>query len=322
MGNSIIEFIVKNLNIFIPVGATLFVFFVGGIFKWVSKKNDKRIKLKSTKRVVEIWTISVEKSINEDIDECIKFIQYLKDLDEMQFYYFTFHEILIDRINNIEFTNYVETFILNLKGKEDEKIKNLHKLILHINYFSSYLDILRSNYKKYETDTKELVDEWNKAFRLFIDLKNKYQNIYTKHYTTDILNDEIPVFDGDDYITSDSITIRYNKFLHDLINIIKLWEEANPILESIKKMFDDLIDPIYKLCNENKSNPDFSELAYEIIPIIDELKIIIFRWKLLKYRNINIFSIHMQEARDNYNELKTIVLKFKNFKLKPFFLIQ
>jgi len=287
----------KNIGTIITVVTTLFIFSLGQLINWIFKKIDKKRKLESTKSIVEIWCRSIEPTFKEQIKECYSYKNFIKDLDSIQVYSFLQYDLLIDKINGIDFKEFAETFVLNLKGDKTEKIDLLFDLIANLNLLSAYSANLYNINNEYNNRTLVIMEEYNTGIMKFWNTYSKYSQLILDKSTNHPSQD----------------------FYLKLTKIVLNCKENN--FQSLKDIHDNMITPIQNIYKEiTLESKDV--MGYEYIFILADLIHIIDKWNLLKNSIIKTLDSHINSGQSSFKKLKESIDKYEKMKLKSIFFIK
>jgi len=277
----------------VPSLLTLFLFFIGQIFSWYKSKSERKNELKSIKDSVEIWIDMTKSTILLQIQTNRKFINLLRKTDEITAQPIGFNNILMDKLNDYKFNQYVETFVLNCSEKQDTKVKCLFNLIDGIDYFRDYEMELRNIYKIFQDNTIELAKEWYNAYIKLDELKKNY----------------ISIFKGNPTHTSVEF---YKKYFY----LFNSWVISNKNKKSLNEINSSLIIPLFKIAQESILVSLDDQMAIDALDILGELMIINEKWNINRQGTIDLFWSNTYDAIYVYKGLEKTVQKTKSMKLK------
>lgn len=299
MNNYFIEIQDGKSQIYISILIPIVILVLGYFFNLYYGKVLKKNKAEITKNIIENWPTPTEATILKQIDDCKEFAKDLNDLDQIRLIPLNLYNSLINKINNIDFKELAEAFVLNLEGNEKDNIKNLHKLIANIDYISSFDSQLDKTHKIFVDYTDKYTNEWNNVFREFFNIRLKYIQLVHN-------NKQHPSMEY------------FNKF----ILITNEWNKNNPNLKSLKLTINDLINPINDLCNKYVTENIVDEMAVEIIPVLEEIKFIIKKWDVAKNGTVERIIMQANDLKAEYESLIEVIMIFKKQNIKRVFKIK
>ncbi|MCU4158425.1 hypothetical protein J1N10_20805 [Carboxylicivirga sp. A043] len=282
-------------RIIIPVLVTLLVFLLGQLINWFKGKLERITEMKSIKATIEHWILFVEPTINSQIDGCNKFVKALNESTNLQTERFEFSSMLVDKLQQIELRELIETIMLNLKGEEKTKAKMIFNIISQVEFLVKIEAHIQNNYEKFHSYTEELMTNWNSAFTQFNSIMNE---------TSRIVNEAEP---NCDFVTAK------NKICNDFLST----KEQKPL----NKIFDELVLPLESEVDKYLKTPN-KQLVVNLGYSIESLKIIKLKWETHKTGHIQLNEGYAKKISDVYNVLKTVASELKKSNFKPLYLIK
>jgi hypothetical protein len=282
--------------IIIPVIVTLLVFLLGQFINWLKGKYERITELKSIKATIEYWILFVEPSVTSQINGCKKFIEDLKQSTNIQTERFQFSSMLVDKLQQIELKELIETIMLNLKGNEETKAKMIFNIISQVEFLVKIESHIQDNYEKFHSYTQELMENWNATFTQFNSIMNE---------TSRAINEAEP---NCEFVQSK------NKICNDFLST----KELKPL----NMIFDELISPLeLEVDKYLKSSPN-KYLAVNLGYSIEVLKIIKLKWETHKNGHIQVTEGFAKKIDDVYKVLKTVATDLNTSRFKPIYLIK
>jgi len=285
-------------TILIPVIVTLFVFLMGQFISWIKSKSERRNELKSIKTTIEQWIILIKPTIETQINGLNEFAEALKNTEEIHPERFKTSSMLVSKLQQLGLRDLIDTIMVNLKGKEEEKAKLLFNIVSQVEFLSKIESHLISNYENFKSYTLELMEEWNKAFReLFHEMNEATYQITQVEAGCDFLLEKNKIA---------------NNFLTD----------SQGQTQTTKKTLDTFIYPLEIEVNKFLKTSDNKHLILNLAYKIDNLKIINKKWEEHKKGHILLANDFSNKIEDVYSVLEDVVKKLKIYKFNNIFKIK
>ena len=180
--------------------------------------------------------------------------------------------------------------MVNLKGTEDEKAKMIFNLISQVEFLVKMENHIKENYERFQSYTFELMEDWNRAFKIF----NSEMNETSRRI----------------HQVEPNCTFIMNK--NQICNTFLQHREIQPLETIFNVLIIPMDNEILKFLNTSANKELATNLAYNI----DELKIIKRKWDVHKQGHIQLAIDFGTKISTVYGILKTVATQLKNSKFK------
>jgi len=277
-------------RIMIPVLVTLLVFLLGQFIGWLKGKYERKNELDSIKVTIHNWLIMIEPSIQQQITGCNNFVLALQSSTNIHPERFQFSPMLVDKLQQIELKQLIETMVVNLEGEEETKAKMIFNFVSQVEFLAKMETHIRENYEKFHSYTFELMEDWNKTFKKF----NLEMNETSK---------QIHLIDpGNQFVT------RKNQ----ICNTFLQHREIQPL----NTIFVELITPLENEVLQFLQTSPNKELATNFGYTIEDLKIIKSKWDMHKQGHMQLATDFATKINTVYNVLKNVSEHLRNSEFK------
>lgn len=277
-------------RIMIPVLVTLLVFLLGQFIGWLKGKYERKNELDSIKVTIHNWLIMIEPSIQQQITGCNNFVTALQSSTNIHPERFQFSPMLVDKLQQIELKQLIETMVVNLEGEEETKAKMIFNFVSQVEFLAKMETHIRENYEKFHSYTFELMEDWNKTFKKF----NLEMNETSK---------QIHLIDpGNQFVT------RKNQ----ICNTFLQHREIQPL----NTIFEELITPLENEVLQFLQTSPNKELATNFGYTIEDLKIIKSKWDMHKQGHMQLATDFATRINTVYNVLKNVSEHLRNSEFK------
>jgi hypothetical protein len=283
-------------KIFIPVAVTLIVFLTGQFINWIKGKYERLTELKSIKATIEHWILFVEPSVKSQITGCKEFITDVKKSNNIQPERFQFSSMLVDKLQQIELKELIETIMINLKGDEEIKAKMIFNIVSQVEFLVKIESQIHVNYEKYQSYTYELMENWNDTFKNFNSIMNE---------TSRSINEVEP---------NCKFVQRKNTICDSFLTEKKI--------KTLDAIFKELLYPLEIEVDIYLKNSPNKNLAEKLGYSIEALKIIKLKWETHKEGHIKLAESFSTKIDTVYTVLKGVAAKLKESRFKSIFLIK
>jgi len=293
--NKILGLDYRLARILIPVLVTLLVFLLGLLINWIKSKYERITELKSIKATIEHWILFVEPTVTSQINGCNDFVKKLEESNNLQTERIEFTSMLVDKLQQIELKELIETIMLNLKGNEEKKAKMIFNIISQVEFLVKIESHIQLSYEKFHSYTEELMENWNSAFIQFNSIMNE---------TSRVINEAEP---NCDFVQSK------NRICDEFLTK----KEQKPL----ETLFEELITPLEAEVDKYLKTPN-KQLAVNLGYSIESLKIIKLKWDTHKQGHIDANKGFAKKIDDVYKVLKEVATELKETKFKKIYLIK
>lgn len=277
-------------QIMIPVLVTLLVFLLGQFIGWLKGKYERKNELDSIKVTIHNWLTMIEPSIQKQIDGCNNFFQALNNSTSIHPEKFQFSPMLVDKLQQIELKQLIETMVVNLQGEEATKAKMIFNFVSQVEFLAKMEPHIRENYEKFHSYTFELMEDWNKTFKKFnLEMNETSRKVYEVE-------------------PENQFVIRKNQ----ICNTFLQHREIQPL----NTIFDELITPLEtEVLHFLQTSPN-KELAADFGYTIDDLKIIKSKWEMHKHGHMQLATDFATRINTVYEVLKKVSEHLRTSKFK------
>lgn len=172
----------------IPFIVALISFFLGVTADAILRNSAKKRSLMSIKSTIVFWYKKEHVLVEQTIQSISDMAKRISVSDLFQPEGTKIHNIDLSRLCDFRLDELINAFVENVKGEEEsERFSYLY----HFQKESRYIDLsvaeIRSKHEQYVADIRNLMDEWNSAYKQLsveIDkypgyaLRNKWQQLY------------------------------------------------------------------------------------------------------------------------------------------------
>lgn len=279
-------------NIFktlLPVGISLFIFFLGQLLIIYFKKNDKKKHLQNSKETLQDWVTLLENNIDNMVENCQKFSNELSNEKKLQKISFSYYPTLINKISELDISEFMSFTTLNLRGEKKKNADKAFKIINEIEFMKSIEnDILKKTDIFYDT-VDDLASKWNTAYSELDNLKLSMFN----------------------EVGSDQQNLAYN-FSHQVNDLFNSWMTSNIdylIVTNWKnKMIPELTDLIKVEFHVNAKNT-YPSKFYSKIRVLSE---IIINWQGTQSNLSELIKGYGESYKKSYNDLHNYIIELKS----------
>lgn len=259
-------------KILIPVFVTIGIFGLGQFLVWFKSKSEKQNEVNSYRELILTWIKLIEKSIKQQVDSCNDFSARLSKSVDIHPEIFKFNKLLANKVDDFSVDVYVNTFITNTVGlneeANDQKEKWCFNLISHFNFLKDIEEQIPDIYEKYHSQTFKIMDEWNANFTKLdklISQQSKLVNV--------------------------TPTLPTAKFHSQIMTIANSWRNSSPNgRSSASHSMDNLITPMTTaVSNELNQNPS-NDYAFNLSDNLQSLRITFMKWESVKNGNVQVFE--------------------------------
>lgn len=283
-------------RIIIPVLVTLVVFILGQFISWVKTKNERINELKSIKATLEYWILFVEPTIISQIKGCNDFVGDLLKSNNIQPERLQISPMLVDKLQQIELRDLIETIMLNLKGDEKTKARIIFNIVSQVEFLVKIEIFIKENYEKFQSYTMELMENWNDDFQKFnFEMNATAKNINKIEPNCQFIKD---------------MNLICNNFL------------SSKGIQPLDTIFSVLIFPMEQIVDNYLKKSLKKDLAVKLAYSIDQLKIIKLKWETHKQGHIDLSYKFATQINDVYKVLKDVAFQLKKAKFKCIFMIK
>jgi hypothetical protein len=285
-------------RILIPVIVTLSVFILGILINYTLKKFERKSFLKSHKVLLIIWSRLLSAPINQQVKSCKDFAKRLQESDEMQPERIQFNAVLTNKLLSMGLRDFIDTIILNHRGKKDENSERLYSIISQMEFLELAQKDLEAKYNVYHQDSLKYMDDWNEAYkRLHYFMTSLKLNVHT--------HPEHPLFPF--YIALSDI---FNGFVTN-----------NPKGGNIETFKNQLFTPIFDKCQKySQTNPQLQEV-YVVSLILQDLQIVIKKWYANRDGTGQLFDEIANRLENAAKVINENIDKLEKMKFKWLYLI-
>ncbi|MCJ8290002.1 MAG: hypothetical protein HRT58_10090 [Crocinitomicaceae bacterium] len=285
-------------RIFIPVIVTLLVFALGQFLVWLKSKYEKQNEVASYRELILGWVNLIEQSVTQQVTSCNDFSIRLRDSEDIHPELFQYNKMFANKVDDFSVDVFVNTFVTNSKGvdseSENDKQKWCFNLISEFNYLKNIEEQIPTIYEKYQSQTFEIMDEWNSNFGKLdkiISEQSRLVNSRPGHATA--------TFHG------------------QVMGIANAWLAAAPNgRSSVTLTIDTLITPLTDLVRVELTQNPSNEYAFNLSDILQTLRISHLKWETNKNGNVQIFEGLGTKINDVLVSLKSTKNNFDS-KTKP-----
>lgn len=283
-------------RILIPVIVTLIVFLTGQFISWVKSKYERRNELKSIKTTIEQWIILIKPTITTQIAGLNEFSKTLKNTEDIHPERFKTSSMLVNKLQQLELRDLIDTIMVNLNGDEEEKAKLLFNIVSQVEFLSKIENHLIKNYENFKSYTLELMEEWNNGFMELNTVMNE---------TSYQINQVEP---------NCEFVVMKNKIADCFLR--------NKETQPVKKILDNFIYPLETEVNKYLQTSENKRLILNLAYKIDNLKITHKKWEAHKKGHILLANDFSERIDNVYKVLEDVVKKLKTYEFNNVFKIK
>jgi hypothetical protein len=252
----------------IPVIITILIFAIGQFITWLKAKKEIKNKVSSNRHLILNWIDLMEDSISQQVKSCSEFSNRLSNSIDIQPETFQYNKLMANKIDDFSVDIFVDSFVTNSEGALKEQDKWCFNLISQFHFLKNIEEQIPDIYSKYQTQTFEIMNEWNVNFKKLDDLISKQSRQIN--------------------ITPTHPTATYHG---QIMNIANTWRAAAPNgRSSVTDTINNLVTPISNLTTtELKTNPT-NDYAFNLSAILQELRISHLKWSTNKNGNVIVFK--------------------------------
>lgn len=281
-------------RIFIPVIVTLLVFALGQFLIWLKGKFEKQNEVTSYRDLILGWVSLIEKSVTQQVASCQDFSTRLQASQDIHPELFQYNKMLANKVDDFSVDVFVNTFVTNSTGtdqeSEGEKQKWCFNLISQFNYLKNIEEQIPTIYEKYQSQTFEIMDEWNANFGKLdkiISEQSRIVNTNPAHATA--------------------------AFHAQVMGISNAWLAAAPNgRSSVTLTMNNLITPLSTAVRAELNANPANDYAFNLSDNLQTLRISHLKWETNKNGNVQVFQglgtkieevlESLQKTRDNFTQ--------------------
>lgn len=274
-------------RIFIPVLVTLIVFALGQFLIWLKGKYEKQNEVTSYRDLILGWVSLIEQSVTQQVTSCEDFSTRLQASEDIHPELFQYNKMLANKVDDFSVDIFVNTFVTNSqvtdKENESEKQKWCFNLISQFHYLKNIEEQIPTIYEKYQSQTFEIMDEWNTNF-------GKLDKIISEQSRT----------------VNTTPTHPTAAFHATVMGIANAWLAAAPNgRSSVTLTMDNLIVPLSAAVQTELSTNPSNEYAFNLSDNLQTLRITHLKWDTNKNGNVQVFQGLGTKISDVLESLKT-----------------
>lgn len=285
-------------RIFIPVIVTLLVFALGQFLVWLKSKYEKRNEVTSYRELILGWVDLIEQSVTQQVNACNDFSTRLQNSEDIHPELFQYNKMLANKVDDFSVDVFVNTFVTNSEGideeSESQKQKWCFNLISQFNYLKNIEEQIPTIYEKYQSQTFEIMDEWNLNFGnldKIISEQSRLVNTNRQHPTAN--------------------------FHAQIMGISNAWLAAAPNgRSSVTLTMENLINPMTNAVRTELSENPSNDYAFNLSDNLQSLRITHLKWDTNKRGNVQVFQGIGTKINEVLESLKNTKNNFDS-KTKP-----
>lgn len=219
--------------------------------------------------------------MTQQVASCGDFSKRLQASENIRPESFQYNKMLANKVDEFSVDVFVNTFVTNTKGidkeSENEKQKWCFNLISQFNYLKSIEEQIPTIYEKYQSQTFEIMDEWNSNF---------------------VKLDKI--------ISEQSRIANSATFHRQVLEIANAWLEAAPNgRSSVTLTMGNLIEPLSAAVKTELSANPSNDYAFNLSDNLQTLRLSHLKWETNKNENVQEFQDLGTNINDALESLKS-----------------
>lgn len=269
-------FIDSNTSkVFFPLLVTILLFFAGQTLTVYFKKKERKNQLQNSKTNLETWILQLSTTAQSLVHNCNEFSEELEVQKEVQNVTLKYSPTLINKISELNVTDFLNYSTLNLKGENDDNAAKALDIIHEIELMKNVEVDIKKHYDKFSEKVEKLIDRWNSANR---ELENVKLTMFKE-------------------VANKQENLAYN-FSHQANNFFNAWYVSENDFKNVEVWAADFISPFLDLLHQEiYKNPEniYPSLFIEKLKSISE---IISNWQAIQKG----YAALMKEYADTYWE--------------------
>lgn len=277
-------------KILIPILVSIFIFSLGIAINFYFKQRDRHNELVSIRTTILTWGGLIKNPAIDQAMFCRVFANRLLTNPHISPEPIGFILMEANNLTSIDIKKYVDTFVTNYEGNQEENAERLYLLISQFNLFNKLQEDLEKQFFVYQKRVLELEEAWALAF-VEVDkiTDDYYQEIWNQHshiYYPLLLNINIisnnyfALKNRDAILSKTNLIDKIEKACNDELNKNSAHTYALRYLQPIRKL-----NRIYSQWVSNNKGTRIQYLNYGIT-IITSVKEVKESLKVIEKNNI------------------------------------
>lgn len=245
---------------------TISIFIIGFFLNWLNKKFEKKSEFESIKSVVTVWVDLLKSPILQQAQGSRNFAITLRNSPDIHPERLSYNKLLANKLNSIELRELIQVFIINSKGEENEKSKNLFNLVSQVDYLIQVEEKIPEAYSIFQSRTFQLMENWNQRFKELDLLKSQMTSIMANNQT----HPTFPLFQ------------QFNNIGHAYV---QQFPNGSSVVETKTTLLEPLEIQVSQFINQHPND----QIAHQLAGKIQELNMIYREWQVHFEGNATVF---------------------------------